>query len=215
MKCPPQVIGPGQTRGNLVLSADNDAADWAGFVSIKGTAMAGGEKLESFARPFSIVWPFPGVNPGQQAPNSPTITRLDRGHGLAVAIRGNAPFSLTATAKEPIKLTGGKAEVTLKLTRSKDFKDAVQIYSASAGFGPRQQGGQALQPIGGIAADKTEAKLTIDVPRNLSPGQHSLVLRGVAGSAAPKGNQGQRLPVSYPTLPITIEVDSNTTPKKR
>ena len=215
--CPRQVIGAGQTRGTLVLSAASDAADWAGFVAINGTATIDGGKLESAARPFSIVWPFPGVNAGQQAPNSPMITRMDRGNGLAVAIRGEAPFALAPVVKDAIKVKPGeKIELTVKLTRSKDFKDAVQVYSASANFGPRPQGGQPAAAIGGIAADKDEVKLSLDVPPNLPPGPHTLVLRGVAGATAPKpGGQGQRIPMSYPTLPIAIEVEGKTVPKKK
>ncbi len=213
--CPHQVLGPGQVRGTLVLSADKDAADWAGFVTIQGTATVDGQKLTSTARPFSIVWPFPGITSGQPAPNSPMITRMDRGAGLAVAVRGAAPFSLVANAKEPIKVISGKAEVTLKVIRSKEFKDGIQIYSASPGFGPRQQGGQPPPPIGGIAADKDEVKLVVDLPPNLPSGVHTLVLRGVAGAPAGKGGNQQRLSVSYPSQPIAIEMEGKGTPKKK
>src|SRR5262249_13833123 len=151
------------------------------------------------------------------APNSPTVTRMDRG-GLAVAIRGEAPFALVPASDEPFKVAsgGGKIEVTLKLKRSKDFKDAVQVYSATPNIGPRQQGGQPPQAVGSIAAEKDEVKLSIDVPANLPAGQHTLVLRGIAGAAAPKGgnNQGQRIPMSYPTVPISVEVEGKTAPKK-
>ena len=145
------------------------------------------------------------------------ITRMDRGGRLAVAIRGEAPFALAPVVKDTIKVKpGGKIELMVKLTRSKDFKDAVQVYSASANFGPRPQGGQPAAAIGGIAADKDAVKLSLDVPANLPPGPHTLVLRGVAGATAPKpGGQGQRIPMSYPTLPIAIEVEGKTVPKKR
>jgi hypothetical protein len=207
LSCPAQVIGAGQARGSLVLSAAPDAADWAGFVSVLGTATINGEKFESEARPFSVVWPIQGINSGQPAPNNPVITRMDRGEGLTVAIRGDAPFTLSIVEKGPINVAAnGKVTVTVKVKRNAMFKDAVQVY-ASNGFGPRQQGGQPAPSIGAIPADKDEVKLTIDLPQNASAGSHSLVLRGIAATAAPKGgNNNARVPMSYPALPVEVEV---------
>jgi len=164
-----------------------------------------------------VVWPIPGVNAGQPAPNGPMITRMDRGDGLAVAVRGEAPFTLTTVEKQPIKLAaGGKLEVTVKLKRSATFKDSVQLYSATPGFGPRQQGNQPPAPLGGIPPDKDEVKLTVDLPQNVLSGPHTLVLRGIAGAAVPKGgNNQQRVPVSYPTAPIAIDLEGKGVPKKR
>jgi hypothetical protein len=209
LTCSPQILGANQSRGVLVLTAADDAADWAGFITVRGSATAEGKKLTEAARPFSIIWPIPGVPAGQPAPNTPMLARLDRGPGLALAIRGDAPFLLTTAESGPIKAApGGKIELTVKVKRDAKFKDAVQIYSATPGFGPRQQGGQPPAPVGTIAADKSEVKVTLDVGQNTLSGQHTLVLRGVPGAAAPKGgNQNQRVPVSFPTSPITIEVE--------
>ncbi|MDB5312503.1 MAG: putative subtilase-type serine protease precursor [Gemmataceae bacterium] len=215
VSCPPQLIGPGQTRGTLVLTAAPGAADWAGFVTIKGTATAGGEKLESAARPFSVVWPFPGVNPTQPPPNTPVITRKDRGVGLALAIRGEAPFALVPADDAPIKVkVGEKVEVALKLTRKDGFKDAVQVFSATPNIGPRQQGNNPLPPLATIAADKSEVKVSLDIPPTLLSGRYSLVLRGQPGAPQPKGPQA-RLAPSYPVVPVMIEVEGRATPKKR
>ncbi|HSQ55593.1 MAG TPA: PPC domain-containing protein, partial [Gemmata sp.] len=93
--CPRQVIGEGQTRGTFVLLADKDAKDWEGFIEVKGF----GGKSGHTARPFTITWPAVGAN-ANQVPNTPMITRMDRGDGLALAIRGEAPFVLTPSAKE-------------------------------------------------------------------------------------------------------------------
>lgn len=216
--CPPQVIGPGQTRGTLVLTADKDAPDWAGFVAVKGTATADGTKLEHSARPFSVVWSFPGVNPAQPPPNSPVLARMDRGPGLAVAVRGEAPFVLAPAGKGPIQVKAGeKAEIILKLTRKDGFKDQVQVYAATPGFGPRQQGNQPPPVLGTIPADKTEVKVSLDIPSNLPAGTHTLVLRGQAGAPSPKGggNRQQQLAPSYPTVPIPVEVEGKGTRKKK
>jgi len=217
--CPPQVIGPGQTRGTLVLAAAPGAADWAGFVTVKGTATAGDAELVSVARPFSVVWAFPGVNPGQQPPAQPVITRMDRGPGLAVAVRGDAPFALARADAGPLKVKAGeKVEFAVKLTRTAGFKDAVQVY-ATLPAGDRRGGGGGNNPpppLAAIAADKSEAKVTLDIPATLPSGTYSVVLRGQAGAAPAKdggGRQAKVLP-SYPAVPVTIEVENKTPPKK-
>lgn len=206
--CPPQTIGANQVRGTLVLTAAADAADWAGQVNIVGRANLPDGEFETAARPFSVVWPIPNLGSGAPAPNTPMITRMDRGGGLALAVRGEAPFSLAIVEKGPIAVPpGGKVGVTVKVKRNAMFKDAVMVF-ASNGFGPRQQGGQPASAAGTIPADKDEVKLTLDLPQNVQPGSHTLVLRGVAGAAAPKGgNNNARVPVSYPALPVAVEIE--------
>jgi hypothetical protein len=208
--CPKQTIGANQVRGTFVLTADADAADWAGTVQIVGTGSSGTATLETIARPFSVVWPIPNIGSGAPAPNTPMITRMDRGSGLAVAIRGTAPFALSIVEKGPIAVPpGSKVALTVKVKRNAMFKDAVQVY-ASGGFGPRQQGGQPAPAAGAIPADKDEVKLTFDLPQNVQPGSHTLVLRGIAAAAAPKGgnNNNARVPMSYPALPVAVEIEA-------
>jgi hypothetical protein len=198
--CPPQIIGAGQTRGSLVLVADKDAEEWDGFVTI--TATSGNRKYD--ARPFSITWPALGIQPNQ-VPNFPMLTRMDRGPGLALAVRGAAPFTLTPTDTEMKAAPGSKIEVTLKITRDEKYKDAIQVFSAVPNFGPRQQGNQPPQPIATIAADKTEVKVSIDVQPNTPAGTYTLVLRGQSGAPQPKGPNVRPTP-TYPTVPITVVV---------
>ena len=78
--CVPQVIGPGQRQAALVLTADENAKPWTGFVTIRGTATINGKPVVREARSASITWP----TPAQQ--NVPAVSRLD--HGLALAVRG-------------------------------------------------------------------------------------------------------------------------------
>ncbi len=208
--CPPQVIGTGQTRGTLVLTADKDAKDWDGFSTITGTA----EKLSHDVRPFTITWPATGLQAGQPPPNIPMITRMDRGGGLALAVRGEAPFTLTPTEKELKAKAGERLEVTLKVTREEKFKDNIQIFSASPNFGPRQQGNQPVQPITTITPDKAEMKINVEVQPNTPPGTYTLVLRGQSQSAAPPkgGNNVVRVVPTYPAVPVTVVIEG---PKKK
>ncbi|HJZ54419.1 MAG TPA: PPC domain-containing protein [Gemmataceae bacterium] len=203
VSCPLQTIGSGQTRGTLVLTATPDAEDWAGFVTIKGTA----EKLSHPARPFSVVWPVPGLALNQPPQNIPMITRMDRGPGLALAVRGEAPFRLIAKSADPIKVKPGeKAEVTLKIERKDAFKDPIQVFSATPNFGPRQQGNNPPQPLGTADASKDELKLSLDVAPNTPPGTYSVVLTGRPGTPPPKGPQARPAP-SYPAMPVTVIVE--------
>jgi hypothetical protein len=216
LSCPPQVIAPGQTRGTLVLTADKDAADWAGFVTVKGKAKIGDAAAEHTARPFTVTWLTPGSQPAQQPPNSPVLVRMDRGPGLAVAVRGEAPFKLTVTTDGPVKATaGGKVELTVKVERKAGFKDAVTVYSGTPGIGPRQQGNNPLPPLATIAADKAEAKVSLDLPANQPGGAYSFVVRGQAGAAPPKGGNNARVPATYPAAPVAVEVEGKAPPKKR
>jgi hypothetical protein len=210
VKCPPQVIGVGQTRGVLVLTADADAKDWDGFVTITGSSAS----LKSEARPFTITWSVPAQN-NQPPPNTPMLTRQDRGPGLALAIRGDAPFTLTPVEKELKAKTGEKLEVNLKVTRTEKFKDAIQVFSAVPNFGPRQQGNNPLPPLTTIAADKSDVKISLDVPPNLTSGTYTLVLRGQSAAPAPKapGNAARPVP-TYPTIPITVVIEGRESRKK-
>lgn len=198
--CPPQSIAAGQTTGTLVILANKDAADWDGFITITGTA---GDRKHT-ARPFTVTWPLPGVQPNQ-VPNQPTLTRMDRGPGLALAVRGEAPFALAPVETNLNTKAGGKLELTLKVTRDKDFKDAIQVFSATPNFGPRRQGNQPPQPLATIASDKKDFKLTIDVQQNTPPGTYTLVLQGRSGAPQPKTPTARPVPI-YPTVPITVVV---------
>jgi hypothetical protein len=208
--CPKQVIGPGQTRGNLVLTATADAAEWDGFVTI--TAQSG--NLKRTARPFTITWP--AVNAQQnQVPNTPMITRLDRGDGLALAIRGEAQFTLVPVEKELTAKAGAKVDVTLKITRKDTFKDPIAILAATPGFGPKPQGNQPYPPVGTAPPASNEIKVSVDIPATLASGTHSLVLRAQNGSPPPKGgnNAPLRVTPSYAVAPITVTIEG--APKKK
>ncbi|MBA4191951.1 MAG: hypothetical protein C0467_28560 [Planctomycetaceae bacterium] len=209
VKCPPQVIGAGQTRGTLVLIADADAKDWDGFVTITGTA----DKLSSTARPFTVTWTPTGLQANQPPPNVPMLTRLDRGPGLALAVRGTAPFSLTPVESEVKGKAGEKLELTLKVTRDAQFKEGIQVFSAVPNFGPKPQGNNPAPPLATIAADKSESKVSVDVPANTPPGTYTLVLRGQVAAPTPKG--GNARPVAtYPAIPVTVVIEGPA-PKKK
>ncbi|MBY0457336.1 MAG: PPC domain-containing protein, partial [Gemmataceae bacterium] len=210
VSCPKQFVGPGQTRGTLILACDKDAEESEGFVTITGAA--GGRKHT--ARPFTIVWPAVGVQANQPPPNVPMITRMDRGPGLALAVRGEAPFILTPTETEVVAKPGGKVEVMLKVARDAKFKDGIQLFAAVPNFGPRPQGNQPVPPLGTAQPNGSEIKLSIDVPANLPPGTHTLAIRGQSAAPLPKQpNNVLRPPPAFAAPPINVTIEG--APKKK
>jgi hypothetical protein len=204
VSCPKQVIGPGQTRGVLVLTCDKDAEETEGFVTI--VASAG--KLKHAARPFTVTWPAVGVQ-ANQIPNTPMITRMDRGPGMALAVRGDAPFALAPAEAALAAKPGGKVEVTLKVSRKDGFKDPITVLTATPNFGPKPANNQPLPPVGTIQPNSSEFKASVDVPANLPPGTHTLVLRAASGAPAPKGgnNAPLRAAPALAVVPITLTVE--------
>ena len=86
--------------------------------------------------------------------------------GLAFAVRGDAAFALTPTAKEPIKVKAGeKVEVAFNLRRTKESKDAVQVLLLTPLAEGRIKGGggsDAFDPVP-QGTDPTVTGITTDV----------------------------------------------------
>ena len=202
--CPPQVVGPQQTRGVLVLKADATAKDWAGHVTIKGAASANGAALSHAARPFSVTWPLAGNN--GNPPNAPVVSRLDRGPGLALAVRGAASFALAAASDKPLAAKAGeKVEVTLRLTRKPDVKEPVQVFAAAPFAEKRGGGGNAPTPLATFDGAKAELKVTLDVPAGLPGGTYTVAFRGLIPDGADK-NKPKPPKAAYASGPVTLEV---------
>jgi len=215
--CPPQVVGPQQSRTHLVLTAAKDAKDWSGFLTVLGTAEIKGAKVEHAARQFTVTWSLPEQQ--GRAPNFPMLTRLDRGPGLALAVRGETSFTLTPTTTAPIKVKAGdKAEVTLKLTRPADLKDAVQVITITT-LSPLRGGSAAAnraEPVlATINADKSDTKVSFDVPPTTAPGTYTLVFRALVPDPASKQNQLKPPKAACLSSPVTIEVQAKETPKAK
>ncbi|MBV9123066.1 MAG: PPC domain-containing protein [Planctomycetes bacterium] len=202
--CPPQVIGPGQRHGVLVVTATADASPWTGEIQIQGTALIQGRPVVRTARPASITWPV-------QQPNTLTISRLDR--ALMLAVRDPAPFELTAHLDKAQVLQGEKANLTLKLVRhAADFKAPLQVAPIGG-----QQPNLVLPPNVSINNNqpltlnpgKDEGTAVVDVKLNAPPGTYTLVLRAQAPLGGPKNaNNKQRMNavIAQPSTPVTLTI---------
>jgi hypothetical protein len=195
--CPPQTIPSGQRQGVLVLSAAEGAPLGVGEFRVKATATIGGKKVEREARAATITWPLP------QNQQGPTISRLDA--GLVVGVIEQGPFALTTTMTTATAKPGESITVPLTLARHwSDFKAPVQI--TVLGLPGNQQ--QQQQVIATIAADKTEAKVTVNIRPNTPPGVYTIVLRGQAQFPFAKEGvkQKQNVTVVLPSAPLTLTV---------
>jgi hypothetical protein len=168
--CPPQVLGPNQRETYLVLSAAANAAAWAGEIRIKGTATIAGKKTEREGRAGCLVWPTAQAN-------QPAVSRLAR--SICLAVRDQAPYSLSASSTEVAVPVGGNVDFKLGVKRQfPDFKAPVQLTRLSA---PAQPNGNPINvPNVTLAANQTETNVRITVPNNTVPGTYNLVYQGTA-----------------------------------
>ncbi len=211
--CPPQVIGPGQTRGRFVLVADKDAE--TGTASFRFTRQAG----EREARGATL---HGHVARGRDATGT-TAAELadDYADGPRRRARGRdsrrAPFTLTPTETELTAKPGSKLDVTLKVTRDAKFKDVITIISAAPNIGSHaRRGTTRTRRSASSRPTEGEVKLSVDIPNALPPGNHTLVLRGVRCGVPRPRRAGTTRRFAQPTcaaLPITVTVEGS--PKKK
>ncbi|TXI07716.1 MAG: hypothetical protein E6Q76_08160 [Rhizobium sp.] len=176
------------TRGTLVLWADDNAAPWAGPVKLFATAKVGDTTLRREVRAFCRVFNQVG-------------SRETREH--VFAIRERAPFNLSIEPDRIQVESGKKTDVKLRLVRHwPDFKNPVnyQPLNFPGGF---QLGNGTINP------DQTEVTITIDVQAGLRPADYTLVLLGQAQVPFNKDASKPDKPntfVSIPSRPLLITV---------
>jgi hypothetical protein len=191
----PQVLANGQKQAVVVVSATEDAPAYTGAIKLIGRAVIGGQKVEREVRAANIVWPVPQAN-------IVTITRLDR--ELVLAVRGQAPYSLTTATDKISVQQGEKISIPVKmLTHLPDFKGTVQL--SAAGLPP----GLNLPPLSLAPGKDATAVLDSKGGGALPPGHYTIVLRGQTQPPNPKGAPpGMKGPSNYVqvTPPIALTV---------
>jgi hypothetical protein len=176
------------SRGTLVLWADDNAAAWTGPVKLFATARVGETVLRREVRSYCRVYNQVG-------------SRETRDHVFAV--RERSPYSL---ALEPDRITveaGQKTDVKLRLTRHwPEFKNAVN-------YQPLNFPGQFQLGNGTINADQTEVTLSIMVNAGTKAADYTLVVLGQGqvpfNKDATKPDKPNTL-VAVPSRPLTITV---------
>lgn len=176
------------SRGNLVLWADDGAAAWTGMIRLFATAKAGEETLRREVRSHCRVSNQVGSRPTRE---------------LAVAIRDRSPYALTVAPDKVTVEAGQKAEVKLQLSRMwPEFTGAVN-YQPLNFSGSFQLGNGTVQP------GQTEATITINVQQNTRPGDYTLVIQGqgqVPYNKDPKATDKPNRLVTVPSRPLMLTV---------
>lgn len=176
------------SRGTLVLWADDNAAPWTGPVKLFATGKVGDTTLRREVRAFCRVYNQVG-------------SRETREH--VFAIREKAPFNLAIEPDRVQVESGKKAEVKLRLVRHwPDFKNAVN-------YQPLNFPGGFQLGNGTINADQTEVTITIDVQAGMKPADYTLVVLGQGQVPFNKDASKPEKPntlVPIPSRPLTITV---------
>jgi hypothetical protein len=175
--CPPQTIAPNSRQATLVVCAEADAEPWTGEIRVTGSARIAGKTVVREARAASITWPVPQLN-------IVTVSRLDR--SLVLAVRGQAPYRLTAGAEEIKANVGGQVTIPVKLERSADFKGPVLL--SVLNLPPNVNFNQRNQPIV-LAPDKKTLNLQTNLRPDVPPGKYTIVLRGETTNQPGRGRQ--------------------------
>lgn len=179
------------SRGNLVLWADADAAEWTGPLRIVARGEQEGRTIEHDVRPYTRVWS--AANIGSSRPM----------RELVVAVRPGAPFGL---ALEPATVTakaGQAVEVQLRLARhGPQFHGSVRVtpHAFTNGFAMAEAE---------IAAGQDTLTLTIQVPAGVRPGDYTMTVLGQAQVPFDKDPQAANPAntlVTVPSRPLTIAV---------
>lgn len=186
----PAVIN-NNSRGTLVISADDDAADFVGPISLIATGRRGDAEIRREVRPYTRVWTDAGMNSSR-----PT-------RELVVAIRDGAPYRLEWGSDRIVVEAGKTAEARLRLTRRwADFKANVTVQ-------PLSFPGNFKISNTDFTGEQTELTLAITVQDGTRPGDYTLAVLGQAQVPFHKDPTAKDRPntlVSLPSRPLTLSV---------
>lgn len=179
------------SRGIVVISADEDAAEFTGPIRLTATGQRGDEILRRDVRPYSRVWNNPGMNSSR-----PT-------RELVVAVRDSAPCRLEWAAAEVEVEAGKEVELTLKLHRRwDDFRSDVTVQ-------PLSFPGNFRMSNAVFKGDQTELVVPVTVNKNTRPGEYTLTVQGQGQVPFSKDESAEKRPntlVSLPGRPVTVRV---------
>jgi hypothetical protein len=184
----PTVIN-NNSRGTLVLWADDDAADFVGPIKLWATAKRGEEVIKREVRSYSRVFnDLGGSQPSRD---------------LIIAVRDGAPYRLE-WASDRIEVEAGKvAEAKLKLVRRwSDFKNEVTVQNLAFP-------GNFQMNNTSFAGDQAEIAVPITVQGGTRAGEYTLAVLGQGQVPFNKDSKATDRPntlVSLPSRPLTLVV---------
>lgn len=146
------VIGPGQTRTDLILTADEAATDWAGTIRITGRAQHGEAELVREARYAAVTWPLQGLA-------SPARLARD----FAVGVAETAPYRVACGIDRITLPQSRQLHIPLTATRRGDFDKPLNVTGAAL---PGNVQNEAVT----LAPDQSEGILRLFVPQDAPTG---------------------------------------------
>ncbi|MEX0938777.1 MAG: PPC domain-containing protein [Pirellulales bacterium] len=163
VRATPCVIGSGETRATLVLSAAEDAGAWRGPIRMVGRGKIGDAEVVREASSGSVTWEAANGNERSRA-------RLTTGIMLAVVEIEQAPVLVELGADGVSAPQGGKVSVPLKVTRRQGF--AAEITLQPVGL-PQQIKAAEIK----VAPDAQEASLELTIEEGAPLGPRSFHLQ--------------------------------------
>lgn len=177
------------TRGTLVLWADDDAAKFTGPIKLTATGIRGDELLRREVRAYTRV---------DSQMNSSQAMR-----NLFIAVRDKAPYRLEWEQLSVVVEAAKTIDLKLRIKRLvPDWKNDITIQSLAFPGNFKMQNET-------ITGEQTEATVRITVQQNTRPGKYTLAVLGqsqVPFNKDPSATERPNTLVSLPSQPITITV---------
>ncbi|MDR3635881.1 MAG: PPC domain-containing protein [Isosphaeraceae bacterium] len=186
----PIVIGPGLNWGTLVASASAEAPPGEAEIQVVGTSEGPAGKVTHQARGGVIVW---------DTVNTPAISRMTR--SIVLAVRDEAPFTLTAAPAQISKVQGEPLEIDVEVKRRKDMPNALQLVGSGYQLPPNLN-----IPTTPVAAGESKARVKIATDQ-VPPGTYSFLING-DGQVPVKdaGGNSRNIRCVYPTNTIKLTI---------
>lgn len=176
------------TRGTLVLWADDGAAPATGPIQLFATGKRGEETLRREVRNHTRVTNQVGCRPTRE---------------LVVAIRERAPYALVLSPEKISIESGQKADLKLQLNR------LWPEFTGSVNYQPLNFPGQFQLGNGTLQSGQTETTVSLSVQAGTRPGDYTLTVLGQAQvpfNRDPTATEKPNTLVSIPSRPITVTV---------
>jgi hypothetical protein len=182
------------SRGTLVISADDGAAAWTGAIKLTAVGKRGDEVIRRTVRNHVRVSNQVGCRPTRE---------------FVVSIKERSPYSLKLSPEKVTVEAGQKVEVKGILNR------LWPEFMGSVNYQPLNVPGQFQFGNGTFQQGQTEVPISINVQPGTRPGEYTLVILGQAQvpfNKDPKAADKPNTLVSVPSVPVTIMV---TEPQKK
>jgi hypothetical protein len=157
VNCEPVTIRTGKTSAQLVLTTDQQVAEWVGSIRMVGEGQVGETRVRRVATPASLVWDTTVANFDR--------ARLNRQLVIAV-IKDPAPVSVRFDQAKWETAAGGVVKAKVAVSARAELKEALNL--APVGL----PDGVTAKVV--IAEDKKSADLELTVSEKTAPGTYDI-----------------------------------------